>query len=284
MEAYQDASPPPVLVNDLLPRERQALLELLGGLDERAWRAPTVCPGWSVHDIALHLLGDDLGGLSRRRDHFTPPAAAALPPGDWAALVAFLNEHNQRWVEATRGLSPRLLCELLALSGQLTAGHFASLDPRAPGPVVSWAGDEPAPNWLDIAREYTERWTHQQQIRDAVGQPGLTGPEFLGPVLATFVRALPRAFRGAPAATDTSVEVVIAGPAGGAWRLERRPEGWTLLQGSADTAAARVRLSADHAWRLWTKGIGREPARRAATVSGDTALAGRVFDAVAIIA
>jgi hypothetical protein len=219
MNDSRDAAPPPVLVNDLLPRERRALLD----------------------------------------------------------------RHNQRWVEATRGLSPRLLCELLASSGQLTTGHFASLDPYAPGPAVSWAGDEPAPNWLDAAREYTERWTHQQQIRDAVGRSGLTGPEFLGPVLATFVRALPRAFRDAPAAPGASVEVTIAGPAGGTWRLERRPEGWTLLEGTAGGAAARVRLGEDHAWRLWTKGIGRDQARRAATVIGDATLADRVLGAVAII-
>ena len=27
-----------------------------------------------------------------------------------------------------------------------------------------------------MAREYSERWTHQQQIRDAVGIPGRDGP------------------------------------------------------------------------------------------------------------
>jgi hypothetical protein len=27
--------------------------------------------------------------------------------------------------------------------------------------------------WLDIARDYTERWVHDQQIRDAVGRARL---------------------------------------------------------------------------------------------------------------
>jgi hypothetical protein len=59
---------------------------------------------------------------------------------------------------------------------------------------VSWVGPDPVPNWLDVAREYTERWTHQQQARDAVGMPGLREPTFMAPVLATFVHALPQAF------------------------------------------------------------------------------------------
>jgi len=35
---------------------------------------------------------------------------------------------------------------------------------------VSWAGPEPAPVWLDAARDFSEYWTHQQQICDATGQ------------------------------------------------------------------------------------------------------------------
>jgi len=60
----------PVLVHDLFPLERRALLQLLRELDEQAWHTPTVCAGWSVKDIAQHLLADDLGILSRKRDSF----------------------------------------------------------------------------------------------------------------------------------------------------------------------------------------------------------------------
>jgi hypothetical protein len=35
---------------------------------------------------------------------------------------------------------------------------------------VGWAGEEKSLNWFHIAREYTEKWHHQQQIRLAVGQ------------------------------------------------------------------------------------------------------------------
>jgi hypothetical protein len=45
----------------------------------------------------------------------------------------------------------------------------ASRDPFAMAPYgVSWAGEEKSANWFDTAREFTERWHHQQQIRLAV--------------------------------------------------------------------------------------------------------------------
>jgi hypothetical protein len=55
---------------------------------------------------------------------------------------------------------------------------------------------------LELAREYTERWLHQQHIRDAVGAPGQTDPRFLAPVLATFAHAFPVALRRVTAAAS----------------------------------------------------------------------------------
>ena len=55
--------------------------------------------------------------------------------------------------------------------------------------AANYAGNE------ERAREFTERWVHQQQIRDAVGKPGLTERRWLHPVLDAFARALPHALR-----------------------------------------------------------------------------------------
>jgi hypothetical protein len=41
----------------VLTAERQELLGFLRTLTEGDWRAATACVGWSVHDVALHLLG-----------------------------------------------------------------------------------------------------------------------------------------------------------------------------------------------------------------------------------
>jgi uncharacterized protein (TIGR03083 family) len=163
------------------------------------WRALTVCPGWSVKDVALHLLGNDIDLLSRRRDGAAPADTPTTPAG-FEELVASLDRLNQSWVEATRRISPRLLCELLVVTGKATERYLAGLELLAEEESVSWIRPEPLPNWLDVARQDTERWTHHQQIRDGVGVPGLKEPAFMAPVLATFAHALPRAYTGVPAA------------------------------------------------------------------------------------
>jgi uncharacterized protein (TIGR03083 family) len=271
-----------IVVTHLFAPERAALVELLSSLAGGQWRAPTVCPGWSVKDVALHLLGNDVDLLSRRRDG-TAPAGAPSGPAGFQELVASLDRLNQTWVEATRRISPRLLCELLAVTGKATEHYLASLEPFAVEESVSWIRPEPLPNWLDVARQYTERWTHQQQIRDAVGMPGLKEPAFMAPVLATFAHALPRAYTGVPAAVGTTVEVVLAGDAGGRWVLTRTPDGWRLAAGTAAAPRARVTLDAETAWRLWTKQIRPNAAEAAVSISGDRALGLPVLDAVAII-
>ena len=209
-----------IVVTHLFPPERASLVELLSSLPAGQWQAPTVCPGWSVKDVALHLLGGDIDLLSRRRDG-AAPADAPVQPASFQELVASLDRLNQTWVEATRRISPRLLCELLAVTGEATRRYLTSLDLFAVEESVSWIRPGPVPNWLDVARQYTERWTHQQQIRDAVEVPGLKEPAFLAPVLATLVHALPRAFSDVSAAVGTTVEVMI--PGGGGWVLGPDP-------------------------------------------------------------
>ncbi|TMF41768.1 MAG: hypothetical protein E6I32_19765 [Chloroflexi bacterium] len=137
----------PVLVCDLFPLELRALLQLLQGLDEQAWHTPTVCAGWSVKDIAQHLLADDLGILSRKRDSFDYLSIAKTPYNldSWDELVAFINEMNAIWVQATRRLSGQVLCTLLEFSGEELYHYFSTLDSYAMGDPVSWAGPAPAP-------------------------------------------------------------------------------------------------------------------------------------------
>jgi uncharacterized protein (TIGR03083 family) len=234
----------PVFVLDLFPLIRQALLQLLTGLNEEEWYLPTVCTGWSVKDIALHLLGDDVGLLSRKRDGFD--SLAKVYPrrriDGWSDLVAYLNEINALWVQATRRISCELLCSLLAFTGEETDRYFASLDPSVIGSPVSWAGPDPAPVWLDIAREYTERWIHQQQIRDAFEKPGLKERRFLAPVLETFVRALPHTFRDIEANNGTHIQLIISGEAGDTWSLQRENDRWVLGKTSPAPVAASVSM------------------------------------------
>lgn len=272
-------SPEPVLVADLFAPEREALLELLAAVRHDEWQKPTICPGWSVKDIASHILGADIGKLSRSRDEFHQGTF-----GGQGDLVQYLNHINEQWIRATRRLSPRVLCDLLAFTAGKTVAYFRSVDLSALGEPVSWAGPQAAPVWLDVAREYTERWVHQQQIRDALGEPGLTSPRFLAPVLQTFVRALPHTFREVEAALGATVCLTILGQAGGNWTIVRQPDGWVLHQGATDFPNAHVSIDEDRAWRLFTKGISADHARVSTQIVGEPHLAAKVLQTVSIIA
>ncbi len=279
----------PVLVVDLFPLERQALLQLLAQLDEEEWQEPTVCVGWTVMDVVLHILGDDIGFLSSKRDAFDSLAISGTPPdlSVWDNLVAFLNERNALWVEATRRMSHQLACTFLALTRAELYQYLKSLDPFVPGDTVSWAGPNAAPVWLDIAREYTERWLHQQHIRDAVNRPGLKEPQFLASILDTFIRALPRTFRSVHAPNGTTILLHISGESGGEWLLQREQSTWLLGKpGTSDVehVDASIVLAQDTAWRLFTKGISKEEAMRYTTMSGNEELARKLLDTVSIIA
>jgi hypothetical protein len=153
----------------------------------------------------------------------------------------------------------------------------------AMGGAVSWAGPDPAPVWFDLAREFTERWHHQQQIRDATLRPPLYEPYFLSPVLDTFVRALPYTYRNVVARTGTSVRFEISGEAGGIWFVCKGEAAWTLLLDATAEPAASVAIPQDVAWRLFTKGIDREKARSLAVTGGRADLVAPIFATTAII-
>jgi len=271
-------------VTGLFSAERHALLQLLSGLANDQWATPTVCPGWTVKDVALHVLGVDLGNLSVQRDEFVDASASGPYSDERAALVAFVAQLNETWVGAACRLSPRLLCELLAVTGEMIAAYFKSLDLLATGQPVSWAGPDPAPVWLHVAREYTERWVHQQQIRDALALPGFMEEEQVAPVLAAFVHAPPHTLRQSTAPPGTRVRLTISGPAGGTWITLRANDRWALGQDDGGRADATVTVDQNLAWRLFTKGVTPSDALPRLRIEGDRFLGEAVLDTVSIIA
>lgn len=269
----------------LFPGERAALLDVLRSLSPAEWDQATACAGWSVKDVAAHLLGDDLGRLSWGRDGYVNPAfAAGLDIATLPGLVAAIDRHNAVWTSGAQRLSPRLIMDLLAQTGEWTQTYFAHLDVDAAGMPVDWAGPEPAPVWLDVAREYTERWHHQQHIRDAVGRPGLKEREWFAPVLDAFARGMARPLAQVAAPEGTALRLTIRGESGGEWVALREAEGWRLGTGPAIAAAATVVVDEETAWRLFTKGITKDEARRSATIAGDPVLADRMLETVSILA
>jgi uncharacterized protein (TIGR03083 family) len=265
----------PVFLAALFPPLHAELITLLRGLQPDDWARPTACALWSVQDIVAHLLDTALRRLSFGRDrHIAAPTRSISSYSD---LVGYLNDLNAEWVTAMRRLSPRLLTDLTDWLGSELQRHLEALDPHQPATfAVAWAGQEESPNWFDVGREYTERWLHQQQIREAVGASPLTSRRWLYPALDIFVRALPFTYRAVTAPPGTTLRLDIGGEAGGSWTLGRTRESWQLLSGADPAWTTRVSLDQDAAWRLFSKALTPDRARHEIQIEGDAGL-GRTF-------
>jgi uncharacterized protein (TIGR03083 family) len=276
-----DRTRPPIDAVPILVEVDAALLELLPSLDEGAWRQPTIAGAWTVRDVTAHLLDTALRRLSFARDGWMP-ATTVRTEKDFVALI---NRANAEGVQALGRLSPRVLIALMERACEDLHAYLGSLDPHGPAAfAVSWAGESSSENWFDIARELTERWHHQAQIRLALGKPGLVTPRAYHAVLDCFLRALPHRFRDVPAADAAQLEVVIDGSSGGRWAIARTAAGWRPIA-AADPArvAARVTIPDDIAWRVFTKGIDPRDTERRSTIDGDATLAAPVLGLTAIV-
>lgn len=252
-----------------LPLQRE-LVSLLRGLSESDWSRPTLAREWTVKDVAAHLLDTDMRRLSAHRDGYRP---SVMEFGGYEEIVAFINRLNATWVEVARRLSPRVLTDLLEWTGPQVAEMFASFAPEETAPIsVAWAGESRSANWMDTGREYTEKWHHQAQIREAVGAPALDSRRWLGPVIELSMYALPHALRRAEATAGSALSVHVEGEAGGVWHILRGDGRWELREGEAPEAAARVRLDADAAWKLFFNALAREEAAARVEASGDEEL------------
>jgi hypothetical protein len=255
---------PVIDVRGPLTAQRGRLLGLLASLDEAQWAAPTVAPHWRVKDIALHLLDVDLSWIARNRDR---EQSGVIPvPADHGEFVRGLASRNQRWVDGTRVLSPQLVTSLLAWSGEQLDAYLGTVELTRASSVY-WAG--PVPLWFDLAREFTERWVHYRQIREAALPTGgdQQPDEYLPLVLRTFIWGFPHQYQAtAPPGTTIALEI----PGIGTWMLARTASGWILDEGQAAAPAASLRMSGEAAWRLLT---GASYDARQVELSGDPAVA-----------
>ncbi|MGW3406511.1 maleylpyruvate isomerase family mycothiol-dependent enzyme [Streptomyces zhihengii] len=103
--------------------ERAALIEDLARLDEEQWRQPSLCDGWTGHDVAAHLVDTArttrlgfVAGLARARFDF--------------------DRQNARGVERERAASPAKTLERLRRVASRTSTPPAPLDSRLVEEVV----------------------------------------------------------------------------------------------------------------------------------------------------
>lgn len=249
--------PGPILIADLIPALDQQLIELLETLSPSDWKKQTIAPKWKVEDVVLHLLDGNIRILSIQRDGYF-----GVPPGSinsYDDLLAYLNQLNADWIRAAKRMSPKLVLELLKQTNKEIADYLNTIDLFAPALFsVAWAGEEISANWFHWAREYTEKWHHQQQIRLAVGkEKELYKREWYHPHLETSMRALPHHYRKFPGKKDEVLSFEITGEAGGIWHLYHDGNKWIQTENMKVTENL-ITIEGEIAWRLFTKGIKTE--------------------------
>ncbi|MFI1016134.1 maleylpyruvate isomerase family mycothiol-dependent enzyme [Streptomyces sp. NPDC020965] len=113
-------------MNDVWPlvhAERAALIDDLARLDDGQWETPSLCTGWTVHDVVAHLID----------------TARTTRIGFVAGLVRAgfdFDRQNARGVEHERGGSPRETLERLRLVTLRTSTPPAPVDSRIVEEVV----------------------------------------------------------------------------------------------------------------------------------------------------
>ncbi|MBC7848689.1 MAG: maleylpyruvate isomerase N-terminal domain-containing protein [Chitinophagaceae bacterium] len=266
----------------LIPQLDNKLIELLRSLDDDDWKRPTLAKLWSVKDIAAHLLDGNMRTLSLSRDkHLLIPDQ---PINSYESLVSYLNRLNADWVKACVRLSPKVLTDLLELTGQQYSAHLAELDPHGDAIFsVAWAGEDVSKNWFHIAREYTEKFHHQQQIREACGKGGIMTREFFYPFISTLLQALPHTYRNTEAEEGSGLNIIIDTEIGGSWQLVRLTDKWILKEGSGADSYTSLIIPPSIAWKLFTKGLSPYEAEVGSTIRGNKEFARVALSMIAIM-
>lgn len=271
----------PIFTAHLFPSLEAKLVELLRSLAPEDWEKQTIAPKWKVKDVAAHLLDTQIRKLAAARHGYKPDSSKKLSSEQ---LVALINHLNAEGVRAYSRLSPGELISWMESWSRDSAKYHRLIDPfaRAMFPV-SWAGEEESANWFDTAREFTERWHHQQQIRLAVQKPGIMTREFYFPVLDCFMRALPYAYRNVAAKPGSLAQFNISGECGGSWHLFREGDAWTLIASPVGEKISQTTIPQDIAWRIFTKGIAFEESSTHTQVAGDEAVGLHILKMISIV-
>jgi hypothetical protein len=277
----------PIVTKHLFPILDQKLLEILRSLSYQDWKRPSRAKLWSVKDIASHLLDGNIRTLSMSRDGHFEQAPVMHTYQD---LVSYLNKLNADWITASKRISPETLIALLETTGKEYCDYIQTLDPIADAIFsVAWAGEKVSKNWFHIAREYTEKWHHQQQIREAINPhinigEGLMTAELYQPLIETFMQALPHTYRNIVAPEDATIKVTVTSFIGGEWLLVRKDNAWKFSKESTSKPVAEITLDPNTAWQLFTKGLSPAEAEKSVQISGDYQLGKPILGMLSIMA
>jgi uncharacterized protein (TIGR03083 family) len=132
--------------------EYQAFTELLAGLSDEEWGAPSRCAGWRAADVAGHVVGQLTDVVNLRLEGLGTP------------------EVTQRQVDERHGRSPRQLAEELETGTKLAQDMVAGFD------EVAWSSQFPGVTGtlgFGVEALWFDTYLHADDIRSAIGRPSV---------------------------------------------------------------------------------------------------------------
>ncbi len=270
---------------DLLPifaSLNSELISLVQTFKTSDWEKKTVNEQWNVKEIVTHLLDANLKILATNRDGYVN-----LKNTNFSANEEFVIDKKQidnNFINALYKVSPRILIEITAKYQDELLTYFKTLNPTDKS-LLPMNGDnaESPENWLNIAKAYSERWLHQQQIRFAFNNQKLLDRAYYYPYLNTVMQGLPFAYLKVNATNGALVKVEIVGPAGGTWSIIKNQNNWSLVKNDANNPDALVYIDQQIAWLLFSNGINPMDAVQYYQLHGDTALGSHALKMVTVI-
>lgn len=267
----------------LFPILHDKLMELLKSLSPKDWYKETACSGWNVKDLTAHLLDTALRRVALHRDGYLHHEGPDI--NTYQDLVHLVNRLNRDWIISSKRLSPQILIDMIEMVGEEQNQVLAALPPKEKAIFsVAWAGEEESKNWMDVAREYTERWHHQEQIREAVGTASIITDGLFPPLIDTFMRGLPHTFQNVEAEIGTSLKVIIPDMTDCVWFLVKQEKKWVLFEQHSTIPISEVYIPAHISWKLFTKGISQDMALKEIDIKGERSLGKKIMGMVSVIA
>lgn len=264
---------------DAFTQTARAVLDLGRTCREEDFATPTDCPGWTVKDQISHVVGGELAMTDATPPHVEVP--------DYPWLRSDRARAIEVPVEARRPTSgPDVVHELEAVLDHriaTLARPDTSLDDLVPSPLG------PMPLGEILPTRVLDVWTHEQDIRHALGRPGNLDSPGAAIFVSTLFRLLPRIVaKDAGIEPGHSVILDLTGPVVGRAGVrveagEGKPVGMPLFSGQGhDTRpgeeSTTITLSTDAACRRAAGRVDVDDLHY--TVSGDEEIARRVLEAL----
>lgn len=270
-------------LTDKFPDLDQKLILLLKSLEKEDWEKQTVAKLWTVKDVVAHLLDGNIRVLSDLRDGHQGESPKI---DSYQDLLDYLNRLNAEWVKAMKRVSPEILIELLKQTGKPFNEYYASIDLNTKAEYsVAWAGENESTNWMHIAREYTEKFLHQQQIRDATNKQGIMSEEYYLPFLEVCMYALPYTLRNTKADNGTILKMEITGEVSGKWYVKYNGKQWERINPTWEIQP-ETEILIDHyaSWKLFSKSLRPKDLADKISIIGNQKLGEKAIEMVSFMA